>query len=490
MFISKIFKTIKFILKFLSTILDKILSLAINNGSKSANSKKLNTFEYSGESSLIEDYKCFDDKSNLDFIDGREILDNPSWSENTKKLWYYFYRPYNYGYNIGGNQRRRIRDMEIAIIEKTNQLKIFRITIIVLTLISFFAIYNAYANNDYSVSSSIFLLLACFMVIVYFIFAHGVTEDELSSFKEGIRELNYEVAFLVEQQKNILYNRLSSNDIEKMFWNDMVSLEKYFIETILNEDFYSVKEKTRKYYDNKVANDVFLKNKIDLPVFPLVPSWGMLQQSYIGGINNSRRTGLYTFHRKIGDKIATWRNTSSGKSFYRICYIQFLFFEERNLRVISLYYDFITKEKFDVRNEGFPYNHISHYSYNEEDLSYMMTDPLIENLNIPENLIQNIYEKQTKAISFSFSSGSSYKCVLPDKDVSNGLSDWLKYKEKVSYKIENQGFLTQEDKKEMLNSEVEQDDVIFTLAKATFEEIGRRVKNFSIMDKDNTYDEF
>lgn len=489
MFINKIFYVVKIAFKIFLTIINKLSSLAVNNGSKSAKSKKSNTFEYSGESSLLEDYACFDDKSNMAFINGKEILENSSWDENTKKRWYYFYRPYNYGYNIAGNQRKRIRNMELSIIEKTKQLKILKITITTLTLISFIIIANTYDDN-HTTSSTIFLLLACFMVIVYFIFVHGVIEDELSSFRDGIQELNYEVDFLVKKQQKILSDIPSSSQIEKMFWGDMVNLEKHFIEKVLKKDFNYVKQNTRKYYDNETISNIFVKKCIDTPIFPLVPSWGMLQQSFIGGGNHSKRTGLYTFHRKLNNKIATWRNTSSGKSFYRICYIQFLFFEERNLRVISLYYDFITKEQVDVRNEVFPYNHISHYSYNEEDLSHMITDPLIQNLNLPEILIQNIYEQQTKAISFSFSSGSSYKCVLPDRNISYGLRDWLKHKEKECYKLENQGFLTMEDKKEMLNNEVEMDEAIFTLANATFSEIGRRVEKFSIMDKDNSYSEF
>lgn len=41
-----------------------------------------NRFEFSGKSCLLEDYKCFDDRSALEWQDGRELINNPSWSKD------------------------------------------------------------------------------------------------------------------------------------------------------------------------------------------------------------------------------------------------------------------------------------------------------------------------------------------------------------------------------------------------------------------------
>ena len=474
MLVDKVSYFIRFVFNLLLAIFKGVFSLAIKNESKSKNSRKNNTFKYSGESSLLEEYPCFDDKSNLNWIDGKEVLENPHWNENQKRLWYYFYRPYNYGDNIAGNQKRSVREMKASIIEKTSQLKIFKLIVLIVVVLTVVMIFSK--------NPSIFFIIASIILTFYFLFVHAVTESEISSYINGIVELNHEIDFLVDKQQDILKNILTSHEVEKIFWNDMVNIEKSFISSALNKDYDAVKRDARSYYSEKMINDFFAKNEIEPPVFPLIPSWGLLQQSYVGGSNGSQKTGLYILNREIGKKVATWRNTSTGKSFYRVSYIQFLFFQEKALHVVSIYYDFITKKQSGVRKEMFPYNHISHHSNNEEDLSHMMLDPLIKGLNLPEELTNNIYDHQTKAIAFSSSSGSSYKCVLPDKDVSNGLKKWLNYKKKKSYTSDT---LSQEDKQELNNNLVERDEIIFTLAEATYNELGRKIEKFAIREKFN-----
>lgn len=452
----------------------------IDYNSKHQSHRKANTFQFSGESSLLENYKCFDDRSSLDWVDGSELLANPEWDNERKKRWYYFYRPYNYGGNIARPQKEKIKKIEIIIEKNKKELIILRASVFFVTIATLFLIF--FLGKGEGLNQSAFVLIASMIAILYLIYRHGCIENNYFSMKKDILELRHEIDCLIDQQQLILKQVPSCEEIEKMFWNDMVDLEKHFIETVLNKNYSFAKQEARKYYSEYFIDEFFDRNKIEPPVFPLIPSWGLLQQSQYNEAHNSQRTGLFIFNREIGNKVATWRNSTTGKQFYRIVYVQFLFFQDKSLYAVSVYYDFISKKQRGIKKDVFSYSHIAHHSYNEEDISHMLIDPLITELKLPESLTNNLYGHQTKSISFSSSSGLSYKCVLPDKDVSDGLIKWLDFKEKESFEGSEHDGLSDIDKKEILNKKVSTDDVIFTLAEATFRELGRKTEKFAIRE--------
>ncbi len=132
-------------------------------------------------------------------------------------------------------------------------------------------------------------------------------------------------------------------------------------------------------------------------------------------------TEISIAEQDIGKKIATWRNQSGSKPFYRLWYTKLLLFEDKNLNLVTFYYDFITQEKYSECVEIYQYNHITNYSYVDEDISYMNEDPLIEKINLPLDLTRNIFGNEVKTISVSSSSGSYFRSVIPDKAVAKGL---------------------------------------------------------------------
>ena len=427
--------------------------------------KDKNIFIFSGESCLLEKYKCFDDKSSLEWIDGQELLDNPDWTFDTKKIWYYFYRPYNYGNNIAPKQKKYIVELTKEILALKGKLKATKLLIFVFTFLSSVCIVFGYPT--YAIGL-FFLILVSFKT-------HSFEEKQLLEKDYFVSLLQEEIDYLHNKQKSILDNMLTEKEVENIFWLYMQKLEEEFLKVALNKTRdQKTRDENSDFYDEIFKKKFFQRNSIDPLIFPLIASWGILQQQNLSGAYGTQKSGLYFFQKQLDKRIATWRNTTSGKAFYRVWYLQFLFFQEKSLYVVSTYIDLITKKRSGLKQEVFSYNHIAHHAYNEEDVSYMLDDELILKLKLPEKFTQYIYNHQSKSIYFASSSGAYYRCTLPSQDISNGLKTWSEYRKNILYEEE------QEKIKDSLDSNIYTDDLIFDLADITFKTLSERIEKFAI----------
>jgi len=91
-------------------------------------------FIHSQQPSDIHHYECFDDQSKLRWVDGSEYSNHPNWSETEKRRWHFFYRPYNYGDNIGSHQKEKIKEILPTIHKLKEELSSF-------VLLKYFAIF-------------------------------------------------------------------------------------------------------------------------------------------------------------------------------------------------------------------------------------------------------------------------------------------------------------------------------------------------------------
>jgi len=314
----------------------------------------------------------------------------------------------------------------------------------------------------------------------YFYFKCQDLSNQLRHEEQECRLFEAEIDYLIDQQQMILNNRLSSDEILDMFWSDIRELETEIIEDHFNDETGRVIREVENFYSN-VSSKLGSNKKITLPpIFPVIPSWGLLQSTSRSMTDGTQSTGLKAAGNKIGDNIATFRKLSDGTPFYRLWYIQNLFFRESNINIISYCYDFITGKSYNPSVETIQYNHISNSSYSDDDISYMVDESLVSDLNIDDEFKENIYGCEVKVISFSSTSGRYFRCVLPNNNVVNGLKKWSLHKSTTLYSDHDESSeeeLTEEMSKElseMTNAEYSYNDVINTLADQTVKVLRRK----------------
>ena len=379
-------------------------------------------FEKSREPNNIHDYQCFDDQSNLDWIYGNEYTDNPQWSQRRKDLWKFFYRPYNYGSNIGEEQKKNIKILSDKINtyheEQQSYELLKKFTAFIFILIGLMLI----------ISVDLWILFVIpFLSYFYFAFKAWEIQNTIKPFRKELREYESEVEDLIKQQRSILDSRASSEDVEKTLWSDLVKLEQdvhyeYFF-TRLNQ----VKSKVPNFYQdvNKWLRDQ--QKIIDPPSFPVIPTWGLLQPINASD-SDSRATGVRAAWEELEEKIATFRNLEDGRPFYRLWYIQYIFITEKNFSVVSFCYDIITQEKYNLAGNTHQLNHITNSSAGFEDIVHMFDSRFVKSLKLPELFTKSIYVSQVKNLKFTMSSGDSYSCYIPSEKVIAGLADWQRHK--------------------------------------------------------------
>ena len=252
------------------------------------------------------------------------------------------------------------------------------------------------------------------------------------------------------------------------------------------KNFDRVKKDAADFY--KAARLDFHQD-IKLPLFPVIPTWALLQPSQRVSIDGEETVGINKVFKEIGGRVASWRNVKNGKTFFRLWHLHFLFFQEKNIDIVSVYYDFISKRPYNVYMETYQYNHITNYSYVELDISGLRDSIIIKNINLPENLTDNIFSNEVKALSFSSSSGSYYTCILPDRDVAIGLEKWLKYKQHeldTEIQASDSKFpITAMEKEQIFNQKVSYDSLSETIASESLKMLRSKVENFAIKEKNH-----
>ena len=275
-------------------------------------------FDKSGEPNNIHCYKCFDDQSNSDWIDGHEYTDNPQWSQKRKDLWKFFYRPYNYGSNIGGKQKKIIKVLSDRINVHQEELQSYELlkkfSVFVFILIGLMLV----------ISVDLWVLLSI-PLLSYFSFTIKTWQIQsvIKPISIELREYELEVDELICQQQSILQSRTSSEDVERLLWSDLVALEQEVHYEYFFTRLDQVKSKVPNFYEDVNERLLSPQKIIEPPCFPVIPTWGLLQPVKASN-NNFRATGVRAAWEDLGEKIATFRNLEDGRPFYRLWYIQSL----------------------------------------------------------------------------------------------------------------------------------------------------------------------
>lgn len=305
-------------------------------------------FVLSETDSCLEKYKCFHDPSSKKLISGKELIKleeekESTWSEEKRKIWLYFYRPYNYGNIIGKIQKELILKKESIVSNLKNRKNIcnsLKFLFLLLTLLFFYL--------SLTIVSAL-IPIATILTSFYFFLEEKNNINKIDGVKNDIFILKKEINYLLQQQDEMKRNRETPDGINKLFWSDLRKLEKEYTDKLFNEDNNQLKKDNREFYKGIKQETKKYNEYQDYPVFPVIPSWGLLQQSQYLNENtrNYQSTGMKIAANDIEEKIAAWRTSKQldyKKPIFRLWYIQFLFFHEKNITVQSFYYDFITKK--------------------------------------------------------------------------------------------------------------------------------------------------
>lgn len=441
------------------------------------------SFGLSTEPSRLEHYKCFHDPSSADWITGEELLqleETPDWNNVKTEIWHFFYRPYNYGNNIGPIQKEQLESLkpQIESLKQDLFLNKFLFFLLIISIVA--SSYFLYKSD------ALEFLVIPFIFVFYLLMKSSELKASLAAKELNFSIYSRELNFLLDQKKAIEDSRLRPTEIEDYFWKKVCDFEEKYIHKTFLKSIETVRNDAPKFYNNTSLKDY---GDYQFPIFPVIPSWGFLQSSVrSSSMGGTQATGLEIIANKLieRERVATWRKGYRGRPIFRVWYIQFLIFQENNLELVSYYYDFITNKSYSETIEAYQYSHITDYTYADEDISYMRKDPMIVGMNnIPDKLTSNIFGNQVKTISLYSASGSNYRCVIPDKDVTNGIDEWLKYNaDQRVIKDELREALDDEAEEwwldELLDSQQDYEGLIETLAWLSFKQIREKASEAKI----------
>ena len=430
-------------------------------------------FTFSGTSSSIYDYKCFFDQSSEVWLTGEELQCNEdNWDETQKKIWHFFNRPYNYGHHIGYEQRKQIKIEQVVVEAREGEVFLTKIMkyILLFALVLTFFFDASSGTSGFLIAIGAFILIAQLKEIGF----KNALDEALMRRQRYQQELDH----LLSQQQKILEEMIPQNRIMKVFWKRVTELESELFSSHFAGDIGKPGSSPVDFYERLNLNLGVTKRIEDdyKPKHPVILSWGLLQPSSRSFNDNRQATGINAARRDLKKKIATFRKSTDGTPLYRLFYIQFLFFREKNLNVVSLCYDLLTEKKYNVSVDTYQYNHITGTSYSQEDISYMYDQEISEDpeVRLPEELLKQVYGHQVKVISFSSTSGTSFRCVLPDSNVTAGLEDWLQYKRQSLALGDKTAEQEENNYWDILGKEVSDNEVLNKLADHSVKELWKR----------------
>jgi len=365
-------------------------------------------FSFSGLSKRLEWYKAYDDLANTFWVDGKEYLDHPEWDERQRQKWRFFYRPQPTA--VGRPQKKMIKERQDLIARETA----------VITELDQQVALNG-ALTVLGVALSVWLW-AYFLVLplgflsvklARFVPARLASNKAIERARSEISLLEGEVRELIAQIPATPSLKL----IDAWRWDEIRNLEYKCLSEILNVDVTA-------------ANiGKFIKHKaITAPVHGiLIDSWGLLQPSRVLGPHGPEKTGLERVCGDIGDRIATFAIGSDERPLYRLMYLQYIYLLDKNINVSAFFYDFVTRKHYGKRSETFQYNHVSNFSIREMELEEAVW---AGGLNVAAAFTGTLGGKEINALSVTVAGGASFRCVLVDDAVVQGMNEWLKQQEK------------------------------------------------------------
>lgn len=395
-------------------------------------------FEFSGHPRNIEWYRCYDDLSSDNWIDGSELWENKDdWDEKTVAKWNFFYRPFPPA--VGRPQKKMIRERQAAIqtceadVRKAREgiaqeeesvrraLHFFAVWAVLLGMVAL-----AFFLNEYQ-QLALLPVLGIGIAGWRFTNKRSLALERINQFKRSI-EGSEEAIRKNESEINLLEKEISyllslipvtptSSEIQKWLNEEIGLMELACLGDFVGEDVD--RESTREKHIKQNFGDERVHGL-------LIDSWGALQPARQAGPFGQESTGISKVQNKLKERFATWQVCDNGQPAFRVLFLQYVFPLEKNLNVCCFFYDFITRQAYGKRYEAFQYNHVTNYSIREIQSE---EEPWVQNhgLHTMSNLLSN---KELRAVTIAVASGNHFRCVLVDEDVVDVLNQLMKKEEK------------------------------------------------------------
>ncbi|HYX25220.1 MAG TPA: hypothetical protein VFC23_13785 [Thermoanaerobaculia bacterium] len=415
-------------------------------------------FTFSGLSKDLGWYRCYDDLSSDDWMDGSELWEHSDvWDERAVDKWNFFYRPYPPA--VGRPQKKMIQERKATINaceaytrqaqeqiaarrESINQArKTFLVWSGLLGFVALVLIFKDFwtpallpalgiGGAGWSFGTRRSLALSKIEQL----------ERSIANYSESIRRNELEIGVLqneVDQLLEQIPKPVSAWKIQEWLRDEIGMMEL----TCLS-DFVG------KEVDRETAGRLLARKFGDDRVFGLlIDSWGALQPTAQRGPFGNESTGLGKARNKLGDRMTTWQIGLHDRPAFRLLFLQYVFPLEKNLNVCSFFYDFITRKAFGKRYETFQYNHVTNYSVREVQPD---EEPWVQDLGLL-TMSKLLKDKELRALTIAVTSGNHFRCVLVDEDVVDVLNQHMSNQEK--YQSVLAAVLDEEELKKRFNGD-------------------------------------
>jgi hypothetical protein len=393
-------------------------------------------FKFSGHPSYLEWYRCYDDLSIKEWLDGMELKQHKgTWDERAIAKWNFFYRPFKPV--VGRPQQKMIRERQASICvceayiaecsanisQQKEQLR-RSLSHVIAGLVFLGMITTWLLFKD----SALFVVPIAIVVVViknyYKTRTEGLRriselEESMKKYNSAIETSKREIGLLETEIRRLLEQipqHADAINITNWLNEELAEMECVFLGEFLS------KPVTRAEIGRYIPQNFGDPRISGL----LIDSWGFLQPTSQKGPFGQEGTGLRRAKEDLKNHLATWQVSPDGNPVFRLLFLQYIFPLEKNLNICSLFYDFITRRCYGKRLETFQYNHITNYSIREvepEEEPWIGESGLVS----MNHLLQG---KIPKALAIAVASGNHFRCVLVDEDIVDALNEWMTHEEK------------------------------------------------------------
>lgn len=371
----------------------------------------MNTFPVSGYPNYLEYYRCYEDPGRKEWVDGMEYHRNQlAWNDEdgrTKAKWRFFYRPLRP--LVGRPQKAEIWSIHTQIASEEEALAkerrewIQRLVVMALALVIAFWIWEWLALVPL-VFGAVFSL--------QFLSAKQAAEKRIADHRARIEALYDEIRQLQAQ----IEEPPDAQTVSGWLREEIQALERdCLVEAINKSGDHDTFEDIKHEPFEGAANPYGVRGL-------LIDGWGPLQPMTVSTPFGTEPTGLKRVVQELGGAHLTWRPGSEAQPIFRVLYLQFIFLLEKNITIESLFYDFVTKQRYGRRSETFQYNHVSNYAIREIELE---EDGALRAAAMDHDLRRSMVGKTFNAFQMAVSSGGALRCILSDDSVIDGLNEWI-----------------------------------------------------------------
>ena len=395
-------------------------------------------FEFSRHPKELGWYRCYDDLSRDEWLDGSELWQNKdAWDEKAVAKWHFFYRPFRPA--VGRPQKKMIRERYATIgtcetysrqarqtmAEERQGLVRARNTLLTWSAVTVLMALVLMANDLGMVAM---VVLAGGIAVAGQSFWKTTSQAEsriqelercLAGYEESIRKNRHEIGLLRQEIAELCAQipaPVTLDQIQEWLHEEIGRMELACLGDFLGREI--TREDAGQYLQCDFG---------DARVFGLlIDSWGALQPARQKGPLGQESTGLSKAQTRLGEHMSTWQVGLDDRPVFRLLFLQYLLPLEKNLNVCSFFYDFITRQVYGKRYETFQYNHVTNYSIRElqpEEEPWAQEAGLLA-------IARLLMDKELRALTISVASGNHFRCVLVDEDVVDVLNRQMSHQEK------------------------------------------------------------